>query len=438
MAKKLNVYEALQIRIKKIFDFFDYAYVAFSGGKDSGVLLCACIDFMRKNYPNKKLGVFHLDYEIQYSCTVDYINRILEDNKDILEVYRVCVPIKVPTSTSMFQTFWRPWDPEMKDLWVRELPPNAYVKDDFDFYKEEMWDYELNSAFAAWLRKTKGCKKICCMVGIRTQESYNRWRMIYVSKGLVAKGRAVWLKFIGSGVYNAYPLYDWLTTDVWTANGKFGWDYNELYNLYYKAGIPIERQRVASPFILPGQQYLKLYRAIDPNMWGKMLCRVNGVNFTGIYGGTHAMGWHHLKLPEGMTWKRYMYFLLDTLPEPTRERYLDRLKVSIEFWRKKGGCLDSKTIEGLMELGVPIDVGYSSSYRTIKLPVRMEYQDDINLPAFKDLPTYKRVCVCILKNDHYCKYMGFSPTKIERDKKQKIQKAFTNFYTNALNNPFLD
>ena len=37
-----NVYEALQDRLKFIFDNFDNIYVSFSGGKDSGLLLNMC------------------------------------------------------------------------------------------------------------------------------------------------------------------------------------------------------------------------------------------------------------------------------------------------------------------------------------------------------------------------------------------------------------
>ena len=33
-------------------------------------------------------------------------------------------------------------------------------------------------------------------------------------------------------IYNAYPIYDWKTQDIWIANGKFGWTYNHLYDLY--------------------------------------------------------------------------------------------------------------------------------------------------------------------------------------------------------------
>ena len=109
--------------------------------------------------------------------------------------------------------------------------------------------------------------------------------------------------------------------------------------MYYKAGVNIERQRVASPFLCEAQESLALYKVIDPNTWGKMIGRVNGVNFTGIYGGTHAMGWQSVRIPKGYTWKGFMQFLLSTLPEETRRNYLKKLTVSIEFWRTKGGCL---------------------------------------------------------------------------------------------------
>ena len=40
-----NVYDALQERLKFIFEEFEYIFVSFSGGKDSGVLLNLVLDF---------------------------------------------------------------------------------------------------------------------------------------------------------------------------------------------------------------------------------------------------------------------------------------------------------------------------------------------------------------------------------------------------------
>lgn len=126
----LNVYEQALVRLKKIFTSFDNVYVSFSGGKDSGMLLHLCIDYLRKNHPGRKLIVFHMDYEVQYQETVRYVDQVLASNADILEVYRVCVPFRVPTCTSMYQRYWRPWDEEMRDCWVRELPEGVYTAKD--------------------------------------------------------------------------------------------------------------------------------------------------------------------------------------------------------------------------------------------------------------------------------------------------------------------
>ena len=71
-----------------------------------------------------------MDYEIQYSMTIDYVDRVLEANKDMLDVYRVCVPFRVTTCTSMYQNYWRPWDEAKKEAWVREMPEGAMTVDD--------------------------------------------------------------------------------------------------------------------------------------------------------------------------------------------------------------------------------------------------------------------------------------------------------------------
>ena len=70
MREKINVYEAVQARLDKIFSDFDNIYVSFSGGKDSGVLLNLCIDYIREHRLKRKLGVFHMDYEVQYQETI--------------------------------------------------------------------------------------------------------------------------------------------------------------------------------------------------------------------------------------------------------------------------------------------------------------------------------------------------------------------------------
>ncbi len=426
---KKNVYDLTQERLSVLFKEFDNVYVSFSGGKDSGVLLNLCIDYIRRHQLRIKLGVFFMDYEVQYTHTIEFVNRMLEQNKDILEVYRICVPFKVRTSTSMYQHYWRPWDERLRDIWVREMPDGVMTADDFSFFHDKMWDYEFQLRFAAWLHEKKKAVRTACLVGIRTQESYNRWRTIYGGLKQQLYHKYQWSSKIANDVYNLYPIYDWKTTDIWTANGKFGWDYNRLYDLYYYAGVSLERQRVASPFISEAIESLRLYKVIEPDMWGKMIGRVNGVNFSALYGGTQAMGHGGIKLPEGHTWKSFMEFLLSTLPEETRRGYLSKLHTSIKFWRTKGGCLSDETIAKLEEMKIPITVRSKSNYKTTKHPVMMEYLDDIDIPEFREIPTYKRMCLCILRNDYACKYMGFAISKEEKKMKDYILQQYKNIWT---------
>ena len=163
---------------------------------------------------------------------------------------------------------------------------------------------------------------------------------------------------------------------------------------------------------------------IDPDMWGRMIGRVNGVNFSGIYGGTGAMGRNEIHLPEGYTWKSFMEFLLATLPDYTRRKYQRKLETSIKFWKDRGGVLSDEVIQKLKERNIPIQVGESTNYKTEKRPVKMDYLDDIDIAEFKEIPTYKRMCICILRNDHVCKYMGFALTKEETLMKNTALKQY--------------
>lgn len=420
----IDVYQAALRRLAFVFEHFDNVYVSFSGGKDSGVLLNLALDCARRLTPRRRIGVFHLDYEAQYSATTDYVDRTYAALAGEAEALRCCVPFKVTTCTSMHQTFWRPWDPAARDLWVRPLPADHLGPDSFDFLTPDLWDYDFQRLFSSWHHRRAGATRTCVLVGIRAQESLDRWRTIVSDRNINKFEGVPWTSKVDDGVYNAYPLYDWSAEDVWTANGRFGWDYNRLYDLMHLAGVPLHAQRVASPFISAAKSSLALYRVIDPQVWGRLVSRVNGVNFTAMYGDTKAMGWKAITKPDHFSWREYALFLLDTLPPETADGFRRKLETSIKFWREKGGCLSEAAIADLQRAGVRIDVGGKSGYRTTKPPVRMEYADDVDSTDFRLLPTWKRLCVCILKNDHVGKYMGFSLTKEETRRREAALEKY--------------
>lgn len=45
---------------------------------------------------------------------------------------------------------------------------------------------------------------------------------------------------------------------------------------------------------------------------------------------------------------------------------------------------------------------------------RPDHTDDIK--TSKDIPSWKRMCYCILKNDHTCRFMGFGLTRQEQNR----------------------
>jgi predicted phosphoadenosine phosphosulfate sulfurtransferase len=428
----MNVYEATKKRLKYIFDEFEYAYVSFSGGKDSGVLLNITLDYMREHCPERRLGVFHIDYEAQYQLTTDYVKQTFDQLPDFCDRYWVAMPLTVPSCTSMYENHWIPWNVSERDIWVRSLPEESINinNHEFDFYEYGMLDYEFQKHFGDWVQRKIG-KKTACLIGVRSDESMDR-RIMLANRFNERKYKNILWSTGGVSdselQYNFYPIHDWAVADVWTYNGKFCKPYNQLYDLFYKAGLGIDQMRVASPFLSQGLKTLHLYKAIEPNTWGRVVSRVNGVNFAGIYGGTTAMGWKSITKPKGHTWKSYLEFLLSTLPDNTRETYIKKFKVSEEFWSRRGGVLEDDVISDIeknsnAKFEVIDESNYNTSKRTVKF---LEYPDELDIDEFKAVPSYKRMVVCILKNDHLCKYMGFTMTKEEIERRKRIMEKYKN------------
>lgn len=423
----INVYDAAMNRIKAAFDEFNNILVAFSGGKDSGVMLNMAYDYAKSTNQLDKLGMYFLDYEAQYQLTIDYVQSEFDRLADIKR-YWLCLPNSVPTATSMSTGYWIPWEKQKKDIWVRDMPNQDYVinEDNVPFdYTVGRDDYTVQEDFTKWFSKAHGTTGV--LIGIKASESLDRYRAIKSKHKTNSYKNYNYMISRNDTTVNVYPIYDWETQDVWVANAKNAWNYNKLYDLYYQAGIGIEQMRVASPFLSQGLGTLKYYQVIEPNTWAKMLGRVNGVNFSGIYGGTTAMGWKSIQLPEGHTWKSYLKFLLSTLPEETRKDYEKIFKTSIEFWDKRGGVLSDETIKELQDIGIPLEVKGKTNYKTDKKAVQFhEYPDDAPVKEFKAVPSYKRMCITIMKNDHTAKYMGFSRTKEQQEKRRKAMEKYAN------------
>ena len=166
----------------------------------------------------RRIGIFHIDYEAQYQMTTDYVDAVLADNVDVADVYRICLPIAANCATSAYSDHWIPWDLDKRDIWVRKLPATCIneMNCEFPWFKKGMWDYDLQERFAGWYHAKKNAKRTACLVGIRTEESLNRWRAIHSDRNQNKFVGNDWTLEMSVGIYNAYPIFDWKVEDVWT------------------------------------------------------------------------------------------------------------------------------------------------------------------------------------------------------------------------------
>ncbi|MBQ8850438.1 MAG: DUF3440 domain-containing protein [Clostridia bacterium] len=430
----LNVYEALQSRLDFLFAEFENIVVSFSGGKDSGLLLNLVMDYAERNGidTKKRIAVFHQDFEAQYSFTTEYVTRTFERLRGRVKLYWVCLPMATRTALSNYEMYWYPWDDTKEELWIRPMPQGEYVinlkNNPITTYKYRMTQESLAKQFGHWYSEEHE-GKTAMLLGIRADESLSRYSGI-INKKYGYKDQCYITESFRK-CWTASPIYDWTVADVWTANYLFGFDYNKLYDLYFKAGVPFDKMRVASPFNEWAVESLNLYRVIEPMTWNRLVGRVRGVNFGAIYGKTKAMGFGRITLPEGYTWEEYTKFLLSTLPPELRNNYIRKFVTSIEFWHKTGGGLSDETIAELRAKGYRIGINGVSNY-TVKHYSKVVFLDKIpdhtdNIKSTKDIPSWKRMCICILKNDHLCKTMGFGISREQQAIVNAIKKKYGNY-----------
>lgn len=383
-----NVYDAAVERFEFIFTEFDKVCISFSNGKDSGVLLNLAID-VAKRLGKLPVHALYIDLEAQYKHAIDYTVRMFD--RPEVKPYWVCLPIHLRNAVSQYQPHWMCWDPDKKEAWVRELPEHFSVISDesyFPFFKRGMEFEEFVPAFGKWFAKGQ---KTCTVVGIRSDESLNRFRTIKSETKITYQDKAWTTKLFreeeSTEIYNAYPIYDWRVEDVWIANGKFGWDYNRIYDLMHMAGISLHKQRLCQPYGDDQRQSLFLFKSLEPQTWAKVVNRVEGANFGNRYteNDRTTLGNYKVNLPPGHTYESYAKFLLDTMPPYLRDHYQIKIDKFISWWEK----------EGVKE---------------------MPDYDDPKLEASRKVPSWRRVCKVLLKNDYWCKGLSFSQTKNEMER----------------------
>ena len=400
-----NVLDAAIERYEIAFNAFDNIYFSVSGGKDSSIMLQLAAMVARKM--NKKFSVLYIDLEAQYRHTIEHVEELIEETKDVAERWYWCaLPISLRNAVSVIQPKWICWDKNDKYKWVRPIPKHDCVVNEdscpWDWFRRGMEFEDFILYFAEWFNQTHG-GTTAAGIGIRSNESLNRFRTIINDKKTRYKdyGWTTLVRLNGkpTNVYNFYPLYDWETEDIWGAVSKLDLKYNYIYELMYKNGVSIHEQRLCQPYGDDQRNGLDQFRALEPETWEKVLNRVHGVNFGNIYCRTSLLGNIKSEKPNDMTWEQYAVFLLESLglyaPE-LRDHYYRKIRTFLD-WHKEN--------EGVIK--VP-DVA------------------DKKLESAKKAASWRRIARAIEKNDFWMSRLSFGQTKSDVEKMFELKKKYKN------------
>lgn len=375
----IDVLTASKQRIEYIFDNFSKVYISFSGGKDSTVMLHLVMEEAIKR--NRKIGLLFIDWECQFDLTINHIREAISTYKDHLDVYWTQFEVMTNNSTSMIEPTWKSWDKSKKELWTREKESEGTIKDGyyFPFYFENITFEEFIVLFGKWYSRGD---ETACFVGIRTQESLNRFRAVTKEAEFNYNGKTYTTCAVDN-VWNAYPIYDWTVNDIWLYYYRFKKPYNEIYDRMHLAGLTPTQMRVDEPFGDEARKNLWLYHIIEPKTWAKLVARMNGANTGALYSQEkgNVLGNIRISLPEGHTWQSFSEHLLNTMPPKTAEHYKNKIAVYLKFYRDRD------------------------------YPNGIPDQADYRLEQLGKIPAWRQIAKTILRNDYWCRTLGFGITK---------------------------
>lgn len=321
-----NVFEATQKRLKFLEENFDKIVIAFSGGKDSTASLWLTVNYFKNT--KKEVIVYFWDKESNHLCTKDYILQTFDELTKIKNVkcFWFCLPYKMRNALSLVEPWWTCWEESKKDKWIYQPPERDYVvtvKNNFlENYNPEK--HNLYSLFADFVSE-HSTKKIAVVVGLRADESLNRFRAVtkngHFNCGWISKTPI-------PAAFNAYIIYDWDFADIW----KYFYDnhinYNPIYDKMFHKGIFKREMRISQSFCDVSKKSMPYFREIEPESFERFLQRVQGVNSL-----THL----DLDVIKNKSKEISYDFLIQSFPDEIRKQIEKRAKIK-----------DEKTVRALL------------------------------------------------------------------------------------------
>jgi len=115
----------------------------------------------------------------------------------------------------------------------------------------------------------------------------------------------------------------------------------------------------------------------------RVVARVNGANSGALYinENGNVNGYRKITKPDGHTWESFAKLLINSMPPKTQDHYKNKIYKFVKWWEDRG-----------YPDGIPDEA-------------------DLQMENKKDVPSWRRICKSLLRNDYWCKGLSFTQQK---------------------------